>query len=573
MQHLLAVLACATAAAASTQIIAGGTATTTINSDTGKMSVQTAGSSSAAVSAMLASVVELDSDGQELSSGTSTQHKVSFSASGSGAFSLGSITADASFGVSAQASTSTSTGTLITGVPSLSVSNQILVYQAEGTAMPEGSGGLSVQVSNGTAEMRTSISGWPWCLSSGGDLLNNCVLGTLRKAGAFLELEYQFETRKEAMLSQSSDLMVAYDIGGGAELVLSKRAKVAGSYVALAEGYPKVTASSATSLTMKVRIPKGSATGTVDIMYDPITRASGAGSLSSRTIVSGDTSVEINSAGKAALTAVSGARTAISARLSGISEVNSNGQALTDGNGNSHSLGISGSASGYFGLGVIRVDASLSVQAKLVLASANFLNRASIDQDLIVFTEAGTVKPEGESGLSLSVRGGTLKTSTKIANWPWCGSGSNSALTCSTASRRSLVGSSGRALSGSAGAFLDLTYQFDTRAMATMTSSDASSVAFNLGGEANAVFSKRAKIGSTWTAVADGYPKLDADATTASSAVVIVRIPKPSNSESEIMYDPAVDENGSANSAAGSAVAAVAALLVVAATALSARTA
>ena len=91
------------------------------------MSVQTAGSSSAAVSAMLASVVELDSDGQELSSGTNTQHKVSFSASGSGAFSLGSITADASFGVSAQASTSTSTGTLITGVPSLSVSNQILV--------------------------------------------------------------------------------------------------------------------------------------------------------------------------------------------------------------------------------------------------------------------------------------------------------------------------------------------------------------------------------------------------------------------------------------------------------------
>ncbi|KAA0156472.1 hypothetical protein FNF31_05903 [Cafeteria roenbergensis] len=574
MQHLLAVLACATAAAASShQIIAGGTAMTSISADTGKMSVEAIASSQAAVSAMLMSVVELDSDGQELSSGTSTQHKVAFSLTGSGAFSLGSITSDASFGVNAQASTSTSIGTLISGASGLSVSNQVLVYQAEGTVQPEGSGGLSVKVSNGTAEMRTTVSGWPWCLLSGGSILNDCILSAGRKAGAFLELEYQFETRKEAMVSADTDLMVAYDIGGGAELVMSKRAKVSGSFVAVADGYPKISASTATTLAVKVRIPKGTASGSVDIMYDPITRVSGGGASDARIIVGGDTSVEITSNGKAKMSSVSGARTAIAARIAGVSEVDASGQPLTDSDSNSHSMEISGSASGTFGLGVIRTDASLSVQSKAVLGSANFLGRASINQDVVVFTEAGTVKPEGEGGLSLSVRGGTLKTTARISNWPWCGSGLGAILTCVAPSRRSLVGSAGRSLAGTAGAYLDLRYQFDTRAMATMASSDATSVTFNLGDKANAVFSKRVKIGSSWTALADGYPRLDADATTASSAMVIVRISKPNNTDAEIMYDPAVDENGSSNSAAGSAVATVAALFVLAATALSARSA
>jgi len=495
------------------------------------------GSATSSVSTRLVSVSEVDAQGAILSSNANTMHKASFDAGANAAFSLGAISADASLGVQAQVMTAASARTLITG-SSTSVSQKVLVYSASGDVMPEGAGGLTVRVDNGTAEVETTITSWPWCTISSVDPLLSCLIGVNRESGAFLDLEFDVSTRAKAMMTANTSLMMAFDIGTGGEVIMSKRASVGGSYVFVADGYPMVKSSTASSLRVVVRIPRPSASASGTIKYDPIMRASGAGSASGSAIIAGDVSVGVASSGKVTMSSVSNARTAISAQLESVSEVDASGSAVTGATAE-HKFTASVAAGGSIGIGPVRINSDLGVDASVRSLSATFLGQASIDQSVMVFTSSGTVMPEGSGGFSAKVRSGTVKMSSRVSNWPWC---------CGSAS-------------------MDLRFTLDTRAEASQTASDAMSTTFSLGGGASAVFSNRVSVGGSWQAVASGYPKLDTAATTSSKAVVVVRVARPPNSNAEIFYDPTVEssDNGGASSSAQPAVAHAAAAVALAA--------
>jgi len=390
---------------------------------------------------------------------------------------------------------------------------------------PEGNGGLLVRVNNGTAEVQTTIESWPWCSLASAEPIATCLIGAGRKAGAFLDLEFDVATRAEALVVADEAILVSFDIGAGAEFVMSKRASVGGTYAAVADGYPMVMSSTATNLRVVVRIPRPAAGASATIKYDPFLGPSGGGVVSGSAVVRGDTSVAVATSGTVTISSVTNARTAVNVQLQSADEVDASG-AVVSGTGGAHLLAAATSGGLSLGIGPVRTTSSLSVSAGFRTVSGTFLGRASVDQDVMVFGGEGVISPEGSGGFSAAVRNGTVKTTTRISTWPWC---------CDSA-------------------FLDLRFALGTRSSAFKQAGGTSSRTFSMGGGASAQFSRRVRVGGTWQAVVGDYPKLDEAATTNTQAVVVVRVARPADPTAETFYDPVVNDAGASSSAGGPAV-------------------
>lgn len=509
------------------------------------------GDSSLAVGCKLDAVTEVDSDGTALAS-AGFSHSIAISTATSLTF--GTISASSRTDVSANAVVAVTAPSILPGT-NAQVETNFAVFQASGTIAPEGSTGLQASVVNGTGELTVTVSAWPWCSTAGvGSAL--CLVGGESRAGAFLDMEFTFGTTDVAKLVAESSSTVEFGVGAGASVILSKHATVNGQLVAVASGFPVVMATTSTSLRIKVRVPRpsASATGSGSIRYDPILKASGGGSSEARVFEGNNVQISVDGAGTVDMRPISSAGVTaqgeISMRIGSIAEVDSSGNAVSSLSGTVKAFQISAAATGTFGLGPVRGETSLGVQASSVDISGTLWSTATISQQFIVFAATGTVNPEGSGGFSTTVNNGTVKASIEISNWPYCGSGGSPIRSCQAE-----------------GAYLDVQYNIKTRASATVSSDSALARTFDIGGGARLVFSKRVIVEGQWRVMPPDFPKLQATATTSTSATVVVRIPKPANPAARVLYDPAMDNgDGSATSASinGLSIASLASALVAA---------
>lgn len=516
-------------------MIEGGTASATITGD-GRMDLRLAGDPLVAVSCKLDTVTEVDMDGTALAS-AGMSHSIAISTSATLAF--GNISASAHTDVAVETVIAATAPSILPGT-SAQVQTEFAVFQADGTIAPEGASGMQVSVVNGTGKLTPTVSAWPWCSATGSGIAN-CVVGGQARAGAFLDFDFTFGTTAVAKFVTESSNSIEFGVGAGASVILSKHATVHGDLVAVADGFPKVTAATATTLRVTVRIPRPSASAPANgedrIRYDPVLKASGGGSAAATFFHGHNSRIKINGAGTVIILPTpqhgTSAKGAISLRIGSIAEVDASGNALTTVSGTLKTFPISATATGTFGMGPVRGDVSLGVQASSMDISSTLWSTATISQKIVVFSTAGTVHPEGSGGYSMAVNNGTVKSSISISNWPYCGSGGAALRTCSAE-----------------GAFLDITFSIKTRSSVSVASDSTMSRTFDVGGGAKIVFSKRVMVEGEWTVMASDFPKLLETATTSSDATVVIRIPKPANPAARVLYDPCMDDGDNPPSSA-----------------------